>query len=657
MKEKIKKSLFSLGILFIGITLVIAVNIIFIPKQEIIMQPAGLDTFGNEQNLGRNDNFVAYKLEGWNSAWVTQPEFDGDDMPIDALVDVNNIDLDVKKSIAPRLGSEILGTQSSESNPIKSLHTSKSLDGRELLVRTHSTVIEWWNPDNTAWEAMSTSTTYTSGQDFSMIDGMTSSETAMYTYLTNGNESMRRFRVGFGSVASSTTATATLNSVAGHDSVDDIGFNTTGSITINGTDYAYTLINGWDIGGFSNLPSIAANTGIISAIETTGFTDPPGTSTALLIKDQRLYAASENSVFCSKIDDFRDFSFASPRVASEGEIIIFPEGGNKITGLGMRPDYVAVFKKDYIGKLQFKDYGENLSDIPVVNHVAREINVGAVNQKSIVQKNFSVVFSNNEIGMSELTRLEYKDFDEAISLTERIRPSIVDYTLTDSVVGIIGNRILHAARDNSSFNNVIIVYDFARDRFTKFTGWNADSFTVYNNELYYGDSLNQNVYKIFDSEYDDNDLPYITEWKTKWVNFGYPDRWKEIERVYVEGFINKETSIDFTIYLDEGGDLTSKIVTIAGSGDYVAVNPSKGFGTNPFGLINFSNVKDSESNLLHFSGYILLDDLFDNKFRNIQFGGTTSGTGQNYRISRIIPYINVLEVNYAIEYSESVIND
>ncbi len=217
-------------------------------------------------------------------------------------------------------------------------------------------------------------------------------------------------------------------------------------------------------------------------------------------------------------------------------------------------------------------------------------------------------------------------------------------------MGFLKTKVLHSARDDSDFNNVIIVYDSLYNRFTEFSGWNADSFAVYNSNLYYGDSVNENVYKAFDSEYDDNDLPYTTEWKTKWINFGDPDLFKEISYLWVEGWINKNTTIDFTVYLDEGGSYTSKTQTISGSGDYVTEIPVSGFGLNSFGLNNFSNVSGDADNLLHFGGYINVEDLFGNKFRNIQLGGVTSGTGQNYRISRIILYVNLLYPAWCQDY-------
>lgn len=623
-------------------------------KTNINIETKSEDVFG--QNLGRNDIFSDVKLEGWNSAWFTQPEFDGNDMPADALVQADNIDFDVKKSIAPRQGTEILGTESTSKNPVKSLHTSKALDGRDLLVRSHSTVLEWWNPDGTTWENLDTD--YTSDKDFTFTDGMTSTETANYTYFSNGAEALKRFRIAFGSLATTTGSTTTLNSVTGFDSADDIGFNTTGTVRIDGANYTYTGISGFALTGMSGVPtSLSANEGIISAVETSGFTDAPSTTVALVIKDQRLYAAQNNSVFCSNIDDFQDFSFSAPRVASEGEVVIFPEGGDKINGLAVRPNYVAVMKKDYIGSLEFKDFSVDLSDIPVVKTIVKEIDVGAVNQKSIINKNFSVLFSNNDIGLSELTRLENKDFDESISILERIRPSIEDYTLSDTAIGILENRIIQAVNDDSTFNNRMLVFDFERNRITQFAGLNASSFATYNDNLYYGDSINQNVYKMFIGKYNDNDRSYTTEWKTKWHNFGFADQWKEIERVYVEGFITKNTTIDFTVNLNEGGSLSTKTISISGMGDYVAQSTSKGFGTNPFGLVNFTNVSGSTDNLLHFGGYILLDDMNDKKFRNIQFAGKTSGTGQNYRISKIIPYIHVLDATYGLDYSENIIND
>ena len=47
----------------------------------------------SQQQLGTtNDIYQPYKLEGFGKGWVTSPEFDGTDMPDDALVEAVNID-------------------------------------------------------------------------------------------------------------------------------------------------------------------------------------------------------------------------------------------------------------------------------------------------------------------------------------------------------------------------------------------------------------------------------------------------------------------------------------------------------------------------------------------------------------------------------------
>lgn len=608
-----------------------------------------------EKIFGAYDIFKASPLEGWGAGLMTTPEYDGVDMPDNALVVADNIDYDVKNSIAPRSGTTILGTESVLLNPVQSLHTSKSLHGRELMVRTSTTTMEWWNSVDSSWDILDKG--YTNNQQFTFVDGNTSGEDEMYTYFSNGTEGIRRFRVAFGTIASNNSTSITLNSISDFTTAAEQGFDTSGTTTINGIDYAYSSRSGLTLGGMSGVPALSVNEGVISTVETKGFTDAPTSSVAMVIKDQRLYAAYDNSVFCSAIDDFKNFSFSSPRVAGEGEIIIFPEGGDKITALGIRPDYVAVMKRDYIGSLSFKDYSENLSDIPTVKTIETSYKIGAVNQRSLVQNNYQVFFPNNGNEILRVTRLEQKDYDETDNIAFRIKPTLENYTFSQSAASYFDDRVFSAVSYNGSFNDEIIVYDIPFNRIQKFTGINANSFTVYDGKLYYGDSLSENVYQLFYDDYSDNLNPYSTNWKTKWYNFGAPANWKEVGWVFVEGFINSNTSLSFKINLDDGGSLISKTVSIVGTGDYVAKTTSSGFGTNPFGLSNFSDSSGSAENLKHFVGFINTSDLFSKKFRNIQFEGETSGSGQNYRITKIIPYINILPEEYGRNDSKMIIND
>ena len=142
------------------IVLIVVISVVASFKQE----SGGLGVSGN--NLGATgDIFTPYKIEGFENGWITQPEFDGKDMSDNSLVVAENIDLGIRNSIAPRQGTIILGTESTSIEPIKSLHVATNFQGRELFIRTHGTVMEWWNPDAEVWETLDTG--YTSGLVFS----------------------------------------------------------------------------------------------------------------------------------------------------------------------------------------------------------------------------------------------------------------------------------------------------------------------------------------------------------------------------------------------------------------------------------------------------------------------------------------------------------
>lgn len=634
--------------------------LIFIPlyNQRPIMDSNGTATFtADSPEIGAVDKFLPIKYEGWAKGWFTSPEFDGVDMPDNGLVEAKNIDYDVKSSLAPRLGSLVLGTESSNEYPVQSLYTAHTWDGRELLIRTSSTTLEWWNSVDSDWDVLDSG--FTANKVFSFAEGSTSTESWNYVYFSNGVDGLYRFRTAFGTVSANTATTLTLNAVSSFDSADDIGFSSTGgTVTVAGADYVYTGLTGWQLTGLSGLPAFSANDGVIEASTSTGFTDAPASATDMVIKDQRLYVAYQNSVYCSQIDAFTDFSFSAPRVASEGEIVIFPEGGSKINGLAARQTYVAVFKEDYIGSLEFKDFGENANDLPVISTVSLDIDKGITDSRAISQKDYSVVYANTDIGLTELTQMENKNYDQSVALSERLRLTFDNYDFTNAAVATFNNRILIAAKDDStpSFNNIVISYDYLYDRFTLFNGWNVASWTVYDGNLYFGDALTQNVRQAFYSDYSDDELPITTSVKTKWYNFGEAARLKEIGWVFVEGFITQNTTLTFKINFDEGGALATKSVTISGTGDYVADLPDAGFGINPFGLSDFGTTSDEDS-LRHFAGYINLQGVYDKKFRNVQFEITSSGVGQNWRISKIYPYAFVLEEAYGRARSNYIIND
>lgn len=617
------------------------------PTPKATSEIVDVDTF--EQTFGSAvDDYVAVPLEGWGSLWRTKEEYDGNDMPDDALIEAINIDLGVKHSIAPRLGSVVLGIATTVQSSVNSLFTASSEDGRELLVRTQSTQVEWWNGVDSNWDVLATSSA--SGAVHTFTQGQAGQEPVMYVYYADGTNGIRRFPVGFGTIASNTSTAIVLNSVMGYTTAAAQGFDASGgAVTVDGNDYRYTDLNSLTLQGMSGVPTFGANEGVIMADTGDGFTLAPSSTDALLAKDQRLLAAYGSNVHISKIDNFRDFSFSAPRVGSEGEIVSYPGGGD-VTALADRGDYIAVFKKNGVFSLKFTDFDNSLFDVPEPNTVVTGIDVGAINQKGVTQRDFAVIYTTNDVGVTELGRAEGSTFDQPNYIAERVRPTAEDWSFSDTAAGIFRQYAVSSYRHDTTvtFNDRVLLYDFRSNRLSEQRGWNAASWAVYDNKLYFGDSLTKNVRQAFYDSYNDDGNPYTTKAKTKWYNFGAPANWKEIGWVFVEGWITPNTDITFRINLDEGGNLSQKTVTIDGSGNYVASNPPAGtFGLNPFGLLSFSVVPASDSNLRHFAGWIQTTDIFNKKFRNLQFEMQTTAVDSNYRITRIVPYVKVLDVNYS----------
>ena len=597
------------------------------------------------------DNLKSIRLQNFRKGLWTKDEYFSDDVPLEALVEAQNIDMGGKSSLAPRLGSEVLGTASSAANPIISLprKTLKSSKGRELLVRSHSTVLEWWNEIAETWETWDTGYTSEKEFDFTIYDD--------YIYLSNGAEALSRARMSFGTVASNAATTLTLNPVSGFSDASDLGFlSGGGTVIVDGTEYTYTGYTGWQLTGLSALPTFTVNDGVMGAVSTAGFSFQSGTPTGnkLLVKNERLLMATGITLYVSKIAAPQDFRYSVTRTAEEGDIVYFPEGGGEIVGLADKGSYIAVFKKDNsIVKLEFKDFGADAMDIPTQQGLASGMEISAVNNKSIIEKDYTVVYASKDIGLMILGRKENNDFDEPIRQTERIRPTLESYNFDDTAVGLYKRKIVNSAKHNTTVtqNDRVILWDYEDDWLSTIVGWPAKNWTVFNNKLYFGDAWTQNIREAFkEGVYDDDGNSFVVKAKTRWLDGGIPETLKELGWIYVEGFMTTIDEIDLRLNFDLGKDGLGQWILngmLKGVHSYVSspVVPTK-YGQNPFGIKAFGEVTGAVgSTPRHFSRWIKISSVQKSyKFYRFQWDIESNVAGQNWRISKLIAYWKALPV-------------
>ncbi len=81
-----------------------------------------------------------------------------------------------------------------------------------------------------------------------------------------------------------------------------------------------------------------------------------------------------STIFGTKLDDPTDFSFSSPRVASEGIIAQIPYGGTDITDVKANEDVIYVYKRNYIESFQMNEVDDGVNRQPL------KVEAGSVNR-------------------------------------------------------------------------------------------------------------------------------------------------------------------------------------------------------------------------------------------------------------------------------------
>ena len=198
-----------------------------------------------------------------------------------------------------------------------------------------------------------------------------------------------------------------------------------------------------------------------------------------------------------------------------------------------------------------------------------------------------------------------------------------------------GKYYLACATSASTFNNVVLVLDYDYKAWTKFVGWNANDWFIYNNELYYGASNEIATYKVL-QDYDDDTLGYESYWTSKLMDFGVPNETKRLNIVYIEGYISENSTIGVSAYFDGTTDPTSK--SIVGTGSYVDTGDTATiFGQSVWGKGTFGSGKTGSSYTLH--KFRWWGKYNSNPFYTMQVKLGHSNPSYVYKITHIVPYL------------------
>lgn len=431
------------------------------------------------------------------------------------------------------------------------------------------------------------------------------------------------YSTGAGKVTSGGTGTsATLNIttvetgqiiIDSDETVSDLGFYTTAdkTLVINGNTYTYASVFETSFLGIS--PSAVGeyvNSTIQQAVVTTANSDMTGIEDTLqnaLIEtlNNQVFVAAFNSslVYISKVSDYTDYSFSTPRQTGEGWI--FPVDDNPIA---FKPQenfmYVACGQDLWYNvnfELQTSTVGVTYEQ---VNALALKTGrrQAPMSQAFVSHMKNNIIVGTQETTIDTFGRVESSlATPQTTNISDPIKLDIDSYDFTGGSIAYWRYYILVAI----PVQGIVRIYNLASNNWEAPQTIPISRFYIVDGELYGHSSSTFESYQLFVGFADRVDVgfegfPIQAVWKFSYQNYGSRSSYKSATKMYVEGYINPNTMLTTQITYELDGCQTIKTFTLDGSdSQFVCISSSQGsLGKASLGKIKLGgDMIDSIQNL------------------------------------------------------------
>ena len=365
-------------------------------------------------------------------------------------------------------------------------------------------------------------------------------------------------------------------------------------VTINGTDYTYTGGESTTtLTGITPDPTGEAVASNVIQKPTTTSNKPASSdfqndSIAVLNNQVWVGSTKHSTVYSSKVNNFDDFSYSSPRLVGEG--IEFnldaPFVGFQVQENVM---YISAGKSQWY-QIAKELSSDNTAEEVVVKRLKSGTDQGALSQSAIGTIKNSIVFLSNETTLDTLGRVESIDTPEVKPISDPIKVDFDYYTWTNAHLKYYKNNLYICV----PANDVLLVYNIEK-RFWE-APWTlpAGRLAIINDELCLHSDASPETYKLFDG-YKDNGNPVNCIARFSYQNFGIRPSEKSFNEWYNEGYIQTNTTLTGTLYYDYRGVEGVKYATLEGTDSKVLSQPGPGgIGKSGLGKDNFAGGSDQD---------------------------------------------------------------
>lgn len=549
-----------------------------------------------------------------------------------------NVLLTKEGKISTRDGYELLGASSSDLNAIESAFRWLATDGTEILLRSYDDELEVYTSDFGAWQKLSDGWSDVGFRFTSWWDNTEKKEVLIFVM---GNSNIYEWSGGTAKVSSVTSNTITKQGTA---TWAESNFYNTGNktIIIDGTEYTYT---GGEttttLTGVSPDPSsngVSNGDLVVQKIVTNSNAPSSDFDNDFVgVLNNQLYVGSENSrlFYLSSKDDYTDFSFSSPRVPGEGDLLTLDEKG---VGFAPQNQNMLIFAgDDSIYKLSFEqlDISGTLTQPSSLEKLKTGPNRGAKSADLISTDGDLVVYISNEPKLRAVGSVENIDEPQIVDLSYDIQPDFDDEDFTNGHIYPFKDRIYIASPANSKvYINEIVQTDGQDTRI-----WQTPQvlpvrrFTQFGGSIRGHSSSSSESYTLFTGK-SDNNKPFKSV--ARFAYNQYEDRYslKRFDELLTEGYISSNTKITLTAYYDFEGSTGEKVKEIDGSDSSILFmgGESGAIGTQPIGTSPYGANPELGSSLPKFK---VIKELPPLDFSEVQFELLSEGDDHKWELVAI----------------------
>lgn len=310
--------------------------------------------------------------------------------------------------------------------------------------------------------------------------------------------------------------------------------------------------------------------------------------------ENHVYVGSHSSsiVYMSKSGDFSDFTFSSPRLATDGWQFVVDDFmigfSTNIAGEGDTESMVFFAERDWIYRVQLVDLsdGSSIAQIASVKPIIVSSGQGAISQELIAKVKNSIVYINSYNELLELGTVENMSTVQQTPLSDQIKPDFLAADFTGGAIRLLRNNLYVTA----PVTGKTFILSYREDQRGVRRFWQPPQIlpigqmSDFNSNLIGHDHGVQQSYTMFTGT-NDNGNPIAFKAHFAYNNYGVRDKQKNFNHYFLELYMTTNTIVELYFLFEYLASKNIQNYQLKGTDtDFLFVpNPAASLGVNSLG--------------------------------------------------------------------------